>query len=254
MRWAAPYQPAVRCTTGPTRGARALLAWLLETYAVRGMRSGGIYNCRPVRGGTMTSTHGEGRGIDGMIPATPGKATELGSEVLNRVGAVAEPLGVQTVIYARRIYSAQSPDGRPYAGVAPHWDHLHMELTRPAAADLTLARCRQLLDSGAALALTAPPPPAALQSLALSDLLEEPVLTVSAAGPAVAYFQECLRAEALAQVPPRPWGKDLKVDGKFEVHTQRAVDQFQRGAGLVATGAIDGVTGAVLTHHAPAHA
>lgn len=77
------------------------------------------------------------------------------------------------------------------------------------------------------------------------------MISLGAAGPAVAFLQECLKAEALKQTPPRPWGKDIAVDGKFGTHMQSAVDQFQRGAGLPATGVVDGVTAALLTHFAP---
>lgn len=146
MKWAGTYDRALRCTGGPTKGARALLAWLLEEYSDDGLTSGGIYNCRPVRGtSSTTSLHGEGRAVDGMIPATPGEPTPLGLDIVRRLGAAGDQLGVQTVIYARRIYSGKSPDGRHYGGIAPHWDHPHIELTRAAAATLTLARCRELL-------------------------------------------------------------------------------------------------------------
>lgn len=83
---------------------------------------------------------------------------------------------------------------------------------------------------------------------------EEPVLNIGATGPAVAFYQECLKAEALKQEPDRPWGKDVPVDGKFGSHMQNAVDRFQRGYGLPATGSIDGVTASLLTHFAPAWA
>lgn len=159
MRWAA-WTGAGACTSGPAPGGRALLAWLLEEYADDGMWSGGIYNCRSVRGASAPSIHGEGRAVDGMIPATPGKPTALGLGVLNRLGAVGAQLGVQCVIYARRIYSLSSPEGRHYGGLAPHWDHLHIELDPAAASMLTLARCRELLgNQRTPVATTAPVTP-----------------------------------------------------------------------------------------------
>lgn len=135
---------------------------------------------------------------------------------------------------------------RRYTGSNPHVKHAHIEVVAGSAGDRSGAWTLTGWPAGRFTAQSLPPTATSLE--------EEPVLTIGAAGPAVAFLQECLRAEALAQDPPRPWGKDVTVDGQFGEHTQRAVDQFQRGAGLPATGAIDGVTAAVLAHFAPAWA
>ena len=148
MNWAR-WEGAVRCTGKVTPGARALLAWLLEGYSPPG-RSGGIYNCRTVVGGTSTSLHGEGRAVDFMLPVqSNGRPTAVGQrtgdEIVKRLGAHGRRLGVQCVIWDRRIHSASSPNGRPYTGVHPHYDHLHIELTWAAANNLTLATLRAVL-------------------------------------------------------------------------------------------------------------
>ena len=77
------------------------------------------------------------------------------------------------------------------------------------------------------------------------------MISIGQSGPAVAIVQECLRAEALKQDPPRPYGNDLAVDGVFGRHMQLAVDQVQRAWGLPATGEVDGITAALLAIHAP---
>ncbi len=142
MKWATPYDYARQCTGQAEPGTRGLLAYFTETYDGH---SGGIYNCRSVRGGSTTSTHAEGRSLDWMVPATPGKPTALGLSILAALGEHGPALGIQCVIYARRIYDARDPEGRHYGGVAPHWDHLHIEQTREAAASLRLADVRLIL-------------------------------------------------------------------------------------------------------------
>lgn len=62
------------------------------------------------------------------------------------------------IIWNRRIYSARYPNGAKYNGVAPHTDHLHIELTWHAARNLTRERVRQV--AGGAPAPTPAPTPA----------------------------------------------------------------------------------------------
>lgn len=143
MKWAWPYERAARCTNGPAEGARHLLAWLLEEYPLGW--SGGIFNCRTVRGGSTTSTHGEGRAVDFMLPVVNGLGHPTGHEIVRRLGTAGDRLGVQFVIFDRQQWSAKNPGGGHYGGVHPHRDHLHIELTRAAARNLTLATLRSVL-------------------------------------------------------------------------------------------------------------
>lgn len=129
MRWAA-WQGATRCTTGPAPGAIALRDWLLAEYPIGW--SGGIFNCRTVRGSQQPSIHGEGRAFDLMLPVINGRGNPVGHEIVERLGSDGVRLGIQCVIFDRQIWSSRSPQGRPYTGVHPHYDHLHIELT-PAA-------------------------------------------------------------------------------------------------------------------------
>lgn len=142
------YQPARSCTTGPQPGARGLMAWFLGAHRNRGGTNLGIFNCRAVRGGTTTSLHGEGRACDlGVAPHGAGWGDELAEQL--RVNSA--ELGIQCVIWNRRIWSGSRPHAgwRPYAGLNPHRDHLHVELSWHAARTLTAARVAQVLGTAA---------------------------------------------------------------------------------------------------------
>lgn len=136
---------AAECTGSPEPGAKALLAWLLETYPLAW--SLGIYNCRGVRGSTTTSLHGEGRAVDLGLPMVNGRAIPTGHRIVDRIGEHGRRLGVQCAIYDRSIWSARSPQGRYYGGVHPHYDHIHIELTRASGKNLNLATLRSVLGS-----------------------------------------------------------------------------------------------------------
>lgn len=143
MNWA-PWQGATRCTEGPRPGARHLLAYLLELHRPPGY-SLGIYNCRTVVGGSSTSTHGEGRAVDFGLPVVNGRGHAIGYTIVEALGAHGAALGVQACVFDRRVWSAASPEGRRYDGLHPHYDHVHIELTRTAGERLTLTTLRHVL-------------------------------------------------------------------------------------------------------------
>lgn len=169
------YEPARSCTGLATTGARALMAWFLGAYGGQGGRNLGIYNCRSVAGSSTTSLHGEGRAADLGVPVGAGWAQTLA----DRLVAVSAELGIQCVIYNRRIWSGSYPHAgwRPYNGTHPHTDHLHVELSRHAAGTLTAERVQQVL-GGETGGQPAPPKPGA-----------RPTLRRGARGPAVAEVQ-----------------------------------------------------------------
>jgi peptidoglycan hydrolase-like protein with peptidoglycan-binding domain len=110
----------------------------------------GIYNCRNARGTTTFSPHAEGRAIDVGFPlASNGRGSSYGYALVNAL-LKADPskLGIQAIIYDRKIWSAKSPSGRDYTGVHPHYDHVHIEMTRAAADSVTLATVRSVLGGG----------------------------------------------------------------------------------------------------------
>lgn len=106
-------------------------------------------NCRAVRGGGARSIHSEGRACDIGFPVRGGKAHADGHKLVRELLPVAGKLGIQALIFDRRIYSAKSPKGRRYTGVNPHVDHIHVELTRTAAAKLTVATIKAHLGAKA---------------------------------------------------------------------------------------------------------
>lgn len=125
------YQGAKSCTSGPQPGAWGQMDWYLHNYKDLGGVNSGIYNCRAVRGGRTTSLHGEGRASDnGVRPYSAEYGTKLANAIVNNSRA----LGVQCVIWNRKIWSSTYPDQwRNYTGVASHVDHLHVEFTWASA-------------------------------------------------------------------------------------------------------------------------
>lgn len=140
MSWPV-WEEAERCTAGPEPGAEALMKAIMDIYDDRGAYNLGIYNCRTVRGASTTSVHGEGRALDVGFPV----GDPDGNDLLRRLLKVPGRLGMQAVIYERRIYSKLSPGGRDYDGLVPHTDHLHIELTRESGNHLTYTTAKQCL-------------------------------------------------------------------------------------------------------------
>lgn len=226
MRWAAPYQRAVACTGGPQRGAQALLAALLQLYP-EGW-SGGIYNCRTVRGGATTSVHGEGRALDLMVPVgLDGRGTSLGHEIVRHLGSVGAELGVQLVIYDRRSWSAVYPRGRYYTGVHPHYDHLHIELTWAAARNLTVGRALQLLD---------PPEGGLLEEiLAMSNADRQRLIDDIAQAAAEATVGALLQAKIAVSESPGEDGtvRVAQILGRANDHSRRASRAAEETAAIL---------------------
>jgi hypothetical protein len=142
-----------------------------------------------------------------MMPVVRGRGNPDGHDVVRELGANGRRLGVQAVIFDRTIWSARSPSGRPYTGVHPHYDHLHIELTREAGQRLTVA------------ALGGPAKVVAPRRVA------RPVLRQGARGEHVQVLQRNLGG--------------LAADGIFGPLTTAAVRRFQQARGLK----VDGIVG-----------
>lgn len=143
MGWPA-YQAAGGCTGYTPNGSNEFMNWAVHDFG-QGARNLGIYNCRSVRGSYNRSVHGEGRAVDvGFSGSGNPAGTRLLNTLLPHVGA----LGIQMIIWNRRIYSARYPRGAAYNGTVPHTDHLHIELTWNAARNLTRSRIRQIVGAG----------------------------------------------------------------------------------------------------------
>lgn len=140
-----PFRPATTVTDGATSGARALMAYSLSRWPYA--RSMGIYEARNVRGGSVPSHHAEGRALDIGIPQrSPGRADEpRGDRIVEALGRHGRRLGIDHMIWNRRIWSGRSPGGRLYTGPSPHYDRIHLGLTSAAASRLNLATLIEVL-------------------------------------------------------------------------------------------------------------
>lgn len=240
MGWPA-YQPAGRCTGSTPPGSEALMEWAVRDFG-QGARNLGIYNCRDVRGSTNNSLHGEGRAVD---VGFPGSGNPAGTRLLNTLLPHVGTLGIQMIIWNRRIYSARYPNGARYTGVAPHTDHLHIELTWQAARNLTRARIRQVVGGGAAPAPTAPAPAPAIDwqairrwnaGLVYNDLVKLPNLDGSSPpSMEIGVLQNALNIVRNA---------GLKVDGHYGGATMLHVLAFQQDVNKLAPGTIKDFPGA----------
>jgi hypothetical protein len=141
----APFVAAGACTGRAQPGTVALSAGILEVYKA-GFNLG-IYNCRTVAGKQTRSTHGEGRAFDIGFRLVDGRANPEGDRLVKWLVANSGKLGIQAIIWNRRIWSRVNPTGAQYRGVHPHTDHVHVELSWASARALNLTTVRALLGS-----------------------------------------------------------------------------------------------------------
>jgi len=213
------YQGAKECLTGPQPGARALMAWWISRFGGNGAVNTGIFNCRVIAGTTNRSLHGEGRALDlGVRPHDAG----YGHEAASLLHANSGELGIQCIIWSRRIWSGSRPQEgfRPYSGQSPHLDHLHVELSWPAARTLTQARIGEVLGGHR-------PAPRVLK-------LKEPNMR-----------GEDVRAVQIALAARFP-SLGLRIDGTFGPKTDKAVKKFQKSVNLTPDGDVGERTRAAL--------
>lgn len=225
----AAWQGATTCTGSASPGARALMKWILDN--TKDARNLGIYNCRTVRGGSTTSLHGEGRACDVGMPMTAGRGSKAGHALVKKLIAHASELEIQAVIYDRRIWSAKSPNGRAYTGVHPHYDHLHIELTRKGAANLTLAKIREILEDDALEAIREilrPKPEPAKPSGAKPG---SRTIKRGSKGDDVEFVQKFIGRQRCGA-----------ADGIFGAKTEAGVEWYQKMRGLKVDGVVGGNT------------
>lgn len=226
------YQGAKGCTGGPQPGARALMAWWLETYGPQGAVNTGIYNCRQVRGGGSHSLHAEGRAGD--LGVRPHDA-QYGHEVAQLLHDMSAEMGVQCIIWSGRIWSGSywAEGFRPYRGASPHYDHLHVELAWHVARIITKASIIATL-AGHAASVVAAVAPAVAAGGRLLHLTRPEWMR----GQDVRELQHVLR-----RWYPR---FDVQVDGVFGPQTDRVVRHLQRNAGITVDGRVGPQTRRVL--------
>ena len=130
----APGWNARACSGKLKTGADRLGDYLQDQFSA--ISSVGGYACRQnTANRTMMSVHGTGRALDVFIPKAGGSADNgKGDAVANWLVMNAEKIGVQLVIWDRTVWQANGKGDKAYTGPHPHDDHLHVELTIPAAA------------------------------------------------------------------------------------------------------------------------
>ena len=146
--------PATGCrNAGP--GATNMLYWLdRESQWAGTVYNLGICNCRMIAGKATRSSHGECRAWDAGLPMVNGRANPIGHQIIRALLPKVGSLGIQCLIFDRTIWSASSPQGKRYTGVSPHYDHIHGEHTRRAAAALNVPTVRSVMGG-----VVLPPPP-----------------------------------------------------------------------------------------------
>lgn len=133
------YNGGRNCSGTFRPGARALGNFLVDHFDGAAYYQG--YNCRTIRGSSGMSMHGTGRAIDLFVPRDRSQPydnqadNDLGDPIANYLIENATELGIQYVIWDQAKWSISHGEVRSYGGVHPHHDHLHIELTRAAAAN-----------------------------------------------------------------------------------------------------------------------
>lgn len=128
------YDRATRDGKGPQPG---LIAVRDHWRKVTGLADQGIYNYRPVRGGGSLSVHAEGRAVDLKANAFVPQEADKAERYVAFLIANDEALQLQYLIWNRRSWKS-GRGWRRYGGKSPHTDHVHAELNRDGARDVTL--------------------------------------------------------------------------------------------------------------------
>lgn len=141
----APYTGATHCVGSAQPGTKYLSVFITQEFPRT--KFGNIYSCRNIVGGDSWSHHAEGRALDQMVPTAPSGAAipALGMPVVRLLGPHGYQLGIDHIIYNRETWTRLYPNGKYYSGLNPHKDHLHIGLTRYAAAHLTLTTIRAIV-------------------------------------------------------------------------------------------------------------
>ena len=134
-----PYETITGPPSGGARkGALALMTYVVNRWSVL---NSGIYNPRDICGNPWPnvscslSAHLEGRACDfGIRPFGAPVGTEISAWlIMNRY-----ILGVEEIIWNRRVWSGNNPFWRTYVGRSDHSDHIHVTLSKVKADSLTL--------------------------------------------------------------------------------------------------------------------
>jgi hypothetical protein len=228
----APFQAAGSRCLGTQVGASRLMAYIVNERR-DGARNWGIYACRRIAGTTRVSVHSEGRALDiGFSGVSNPAGTRLVNALLPHVGK----LGIQVIIWNRRIWSRANPRGATYRGASPHTDHVHIELGWPAARGLTTATIRAVM-RGASVPTAPSNRPAKPNATAVINAWR-----AGRTGRWINLVPVRALQTRLRQVGQNPG----VVDGKYGAQTRSAVLAYQRRFTALAN---DGIAGAQTINH-----
>lgn len=141
------YEPANPASSPPAGGcqpgAKALQFVCLEWHP--SFRNLGCYNDRSIRGAAMPSLHRDGRAIDVGVDVSSTESGDAMDSLVDAIVAGYLSLGVQQVIWYEQVWTV-GKGWRDFTGSAgPHHDHAHIELTKYAAANLTVETAQAVL-------------------------------------------------------------------------------------------------------------
>ena len=130
-----------RCSSGATGGINLVSIYLSYHYQPTTSQT---FNCRNVDGTNSMSAHGVGRAVDLFFNANDAAQRRraddmvfmlLASDAVGNPNAIARRMGIQTIIWNRRIWTANNAAAgmRTYTGKHPHTDHVHIEINNAAA-------------------------------------------------------------------------------------------------------------------------
>jgi hypothetical protein len=158
-----------KCTGRAQPGALAMA----EQWRRLTGRSAAVYNCRSTTFGTP-SLHGEGRSVDLTANASVPEQARQADSYISWLQSNAIELQVAYIIWNRRQWSWDSRDKgwRPYSGINPHTDHVHVDLSWEGAlapSPMFSGGVPGLGASGSRTRPEPPPPPTPKGTVGLSD-------------------------------------------------------------------------------------
>lgn len=239
-----PYIPQVSCDPTAKPGVLAFYNQMIATYS-SGRSLGIVQSCSVVNTPGGVSEHKEGRALDwGLRVDTPSEkvvadqflAWAIAKGPDGQVGYNARRLGINYMIFNKRIWGTYNTAAgwRPYNGVSPHTDHIHISFAwngalkktswwTGKAAGVDYGPCQQISGLWAPKYSGVNPSPCA-PAAPITSLTGSPVLVQGSTGVYVTLMQKYLGVTA---------------DGAFGPMTKSALVAFQKGKGLPQTGSTD---------------
>jgi hypothetical protein len=113
-----------------------LALWRLVSANFPQARNLGIFNRRNIAGTNTPSLHAEGRALDIGLRVTDPSEKLVADQLFQAFMDLGAQIGLQEVIWNRRIWSARRPVPHAHTGSNPHTDHIHVGFTRAASQSL----------------------------------------------------------------------------------------------------------------------